>query len=646
MIAAGLYDAMLDAGFNPPDSTSGEITRFSTNGKTHNKDGWLVVFDDSGACFGCWREGTRFTWSDKSKFESMSSEERDAFEFKRRMAMQQAEFEREQRQNFAASESLEEWQNAPVCESHAYLDYKSVSACENLRVGLDGRLIVPVFESSEKIQSLQYIDSEGKKQFKTDGKMKGGFFVVGDIGADCYLCEGLATGLTINSATGKGVIVAFSASNMPVVYDKLKAGRVVTVCADNDAHGVGLKYANECKGAKVVFPQIINGKPTDFNDLGIEGCKSFFGVGIEKNLFRTLADMKANIKPPQWIIKGIIERGSLCLLFGESGAGKSLFALDWACCIANGRDWHGHKVKEQGAVFYIQGEGERGIAMREQAIEQKYEDPTNPTNLMVSHGSTDFLDIAQINEIIASIDAMVDMYGITPVCCVIDTLNRNMIGDENSAEDVARYLKGVEMVSKKYNCAILTVHHSGLGDKNRVRGSSALRAGHDAEFCVTKNNKTSVTFSCTKSKDFEAGAPLNFQINKVKLIGDCFYDEDIDDNISSVHLVYDCVSKGKEADKKENSIRQKILNAMKKAFDDGNVIDNDDGLGGLVSLKANPTEKLLLTEKWKEYISKELKHDDSKKLKEQVCDARKALKASGDIDFDGIYNWLVELENI
>jgi hypothetical protein len=85
---------------------------------------------------------------------------------------------------------------------------------------------------------------------------------------------------------------------------------------------------------------------------------------------------------------------------------------------------------------------------------------------------------------------------------------------------------------------------------------------------------------------------------------------------------------------------------MKKAFDDGNVIDNDDGLGGLVSLKANPTEKLLLTEKWKEYISKELKHDDSKKLKEQVCDARKALKASGDIDFDGIYNWLVELENI
>jgi predicted Fe-S protein YdhL (DUF1289 family) len=108
MIAAGLYDAMLDAGFNPPDSTSGDITRFSTNNKTHNKDGWLVVFDESGACFGCWREGTRFTWSDKSKFEIMSEQERDAFEFKRRMAMQQAEFEREQRQNFASSESLEE----------------------------------------------------------------------------------------------------------------------------------------------------------------------------------------------------------------------------------------------------------------------------------------------------------------------------------------------------------------------------------------------------------------------------------------------------------------------------------------------------------------------------------------------------------
>jgi archaellum biogenesis ATPase FlaH len=567
MIAAGLFDAMLDAGFNPPNNTDGEITRFSTNGKTHNKDGWLVVFDDSGACFGCWREGTRFTWSDKSKFETMTQQERDAFEFKRRMAMQQAEFEREQRQNFAASESLEEWQNAPVCESHAYLERKSVAACENLRVGLDGRLIVPVFESSEKIQSLQYIDSEGKKQFKTDGKMKGGFFVVGDIGADCYLCEGLATALTINSATGKGVIVAFSASNMPVVYEKFKTHNV-TVCADNDAHGVGLKYANECKGAKVVYPPVIG---QDFNDIGIEGCKAFFGVDKNKDkpFLVPVSEIMNNVTPPNWLMKGWIEYASMGIIFGESGAGKSLFTLDWAFCMANGLDWHGNKIKQCSHVLYIAGEGGRGFAMRIQALQQKYEMKTKD-NIFFSSRSVDLLDKKSAQQIIDSVASM----ELKPAWIVIDTLHRNMNGDENSAADIALFLDSLEVLRDLYGCAVYPVHHSGLSDKGRVRGSSSIKGGMDAEYCVTKGNDFEVTITCTKMKDAPKPPPIKMIITPVDLEGDCWTDTDTGLQTQGVYLTYGGIDTSKTKDLDERDAL--AFDAMKLAIEEVGIMASEN----------------------------------------------------------------------
>ena len=623
MIAAGLFDAMLDAGFNPPDSTSGEITRFSTNGKTHNKDGWLVVFDDSGACFGCWREGTRFTWSDKSKFESMTQQERDAFEFKRRMAMQQAEFEREQRQNFAASESLEEWQNAPVCESHAYLDYKSVAACENLRVGLDGRLIVPVFESSEKIQSLQYIDNEGKKQFKTDGKMKGGFFVVGDIGADCYLCEGLATALTINAATGKGVIVAFSASNMPVVYDKFKNHLSITVCADNDKSGVGLKHANECKGAKVVYPPTVG---MDFNDLGVEATRELLGVKNE-SLFMSVAELMAGDYKTQWLIKDYIERGAIGMIHGESGGGKSLFTLDWSYCVATGRSWHGFKVRKPAKVMYVAGEGSRGFKMRLTSLNQKYQSEIKD-NLCFSRQSFNFLDKKTAEMIIDEVEKT----GFIPELLFVDTLHRNMIGDENKAEDMGQFIATIEILVKKYNCTVAIVHHSGIADKNRARGSSATYAAMDFVFSVVKNNDFESSLICQKMKDADKPQPLKFLLHKIELQGDEWRDEDDGKQQTGVYFQYCGVDTEKE--QKLSKAHQTALDALKQSIDEVGKVNKSEclvyGLGEL---------KVVHKETYRKFFNDTCKGTNKAR---DYTDALKSLKNRGFVGEDGEYLWVIE----
>src|SRR5947209_2819298 len=61
-------------------------------------------------------------------------------------------------------------------------------------------------------------------------------------------------------------------------------------------------------------------------------------------------------QPLPWLIEGLLPASSLAVLAGGSGVGKSFIALDIACSIASGIDWHGRSVM-QGDVVYVAGEG-------------------------------------------------------------------------------------------------------------------------------------------------------------------------------------------------------------------------------------------------------------------------------------------------
>ena len=64
------------------------------------------------------------------------------------------------------------------------------------------------------------------------------------------------------------------------------------------------------------------------------------------------------LQPPHqnWVIRKYLQPGTINLLFGALGCGKSLVALDMAASVATGRPWVGHKTK-QSTVCYIAGEG-------------------------------------------------------------------------------------------------------------------------------------------------------------------------------------------------------------------------------------------------------------------------------------------------
>jgi putative DNA primase/helicase len=620
-----LCDAIRAVGYEPPSNIAvGKVTRFSTNGKRNDRSGWVHVFDDGkGAVFGCWRSGEQHQWHEKRDYVPDIHEQeamRQQFEEAKRKAIA----ERDLAYSVAAKEAQVLFDNAVPVVSHDYLTNKGIRP--NMARVFGGKLIIPVYGVDGNLQSVQSIFSDGAKRFHSGGKMAGGHCWIGDPSESetLLIAEGFATADSLHQATDLAVCIAFNAGNLKPVTQMLASqyiGKKIVICADNDSSGVGINKAKEC-GVDVVLPTIDG----DFNDMmsekGIDAVRDIvFGKVKQEGLFITIEDMMASIKKPNWLIKGILERGSMNLLFGESGAGKSLFAMDWAFCAATGRDWHGHKIKEELKSLIIMGEGLRGASMRFKALSQKYGEA--PKNIRLSRRSINLLDSKEADDIL-KIVAELDF---KPDIIIIDTLHRNMVGDENSSEDMAMYFKSIELLARRLNAAIITVHHSGHGDKGRSRGSSSIKAAMDAEFCVTKNGEA-ITFSCTKSKDFGFGTDMSFFIKEVELEGDVFYDADDDKQITSVYLEYQGVAK------KEKSLPKKLQKALDSLVLAAETIGKERPELSILGFG----QIIVSLSEWKPFF---IEDKELASRRQNFSECRKELIKQGFIGVDGDYSWIL-----
>ena len=221
-------------------------------------------------------------------------------------------------------------------------------------------------------------------------------------------------------------------------------------------------------------------------------------------------------EPLEWLLDGILLPGAVALLLGAPEAGKSLLAIDWAASIATGRDWAGRSVRRASCV-YIAGEGHFGIRRRLKAwaIANDAERELAEAPLLVSEAGATFTDPASVDAVIEAIRASVTAMG-NPALIVVDTLHRNMAGDENSAADMAGYFAGIDRLRQSFGATVLTVHHIGHSAKDRGRGSSSIKAAVDVEFLLDAIG-TARTLTATKSKDGPRCAPIGFDLREIVL---------------------------------------------------------------------------------------------------------------------------------
>jgi hypothetical protein len=201
---------------------------------------------------------------------------------------------------------------------------------------------------------------------------------------------------------------------------------------------------------------------------------------------------------PEWLIDGMIEVGSLAVLYGPSKSAKSFAALDWALSVATGKLWHDRPVKK-GRVVYIVGEGTRGAKKRVLAWEQ--ENATHSAKracfLMPAPQMLDAAHLAKLTAKIKEEDALISLV-------IFDTLATSFAGgEENSTKDMGGFIDACRKLQQELNgpTTVLLVHHTGKDLGKGERGSSALRGAADVMMRQTMDKTGLVTIKNDKQKD-------------------------------------------------------------------------------------------------------------------------------------------------
>jgi len=71
-------------------------------------------------------------------------------------------------------------------------------------------------------------------------------------------------------------------------------------------------------------------------------------------------DFELDGEPPDWLVDGVIERGTVTVLSGDTAAGKSLLADALTVAILKGTEWLGRNA-QQGRVLYVDEENHRRL---------------------------------------------------------------------------------------------------------------------------------------------------------------------------------------------------------------------------------------------------------------------------------------------
>jgi hypothetical protein len=229
----------------------------------------------------------------------------------------------------------------------------------------------------------------------------------------------------------------------------------------------------------------------------------------ERFLVRSAADFSSG-PPVDWVVRGVLPRAELAVIYGESGSGKSFLALDLCAAITRGIEWR-EKRTARGRVVYVCAEGAGGFKTRLRAYAQGHRIAITELPAVIAD-APNLLDVKDA----AALYGAIVKWG-KPDVIVIDTLSATTPGgNENSGEDIGLVISHCKFLHKKTGALVILIHHSGKDATKGARGWSGLRAAADAEIEVTRNGDFR-TATVTKLKDLGDFEQFSFKLNVVQL---------------------------------------------------------------------------------------------------------------------------------
>jgi hypothetical protein len=213
-----------------------------------------------------------------------------------------------------------------------------------------------------------------------------------------------------------------------------------------------------------------------------------------------------------YLIKGLIPRAGLTVIWGPPKCGKSFWTFDFVMHIVLGEPYRGRRV-QQGAVVYLALEGGEGFRYRIEAFRRKHGTTDAPFYLI-----TDRTDL--VRDHAALIGAIRAQLGVTlPALVVIDTLNRSLAGSKSKDEDMTAYIQATDAIREAFGCAVIIVHHCGVAG-DRPRGHTSLTGAADAQIAVTRDGAGNIIATLEWLKDGPEGDVIASRLEQLELGAD------------------------------------------------------------------------------------------------------------------------------
>lgn len=189
------------------------------------------------------------------------------------------------------------------------------------------------------------------------------------------------------------------------------------------------------------------------------------------------------------MIFGVLRNGHKMLLAGPSKAGKSFALIELCISLAEGRPWLGKFPCAQGKVLYINLELDRASCLH------RFKDvytalsypPDNLTNIDIWNlrGAS-----VPMDKLAPKLIRRAQKKGYTAV--VLDPIYKVITGDENSADQMAKFCNQFDLVCRALDCAVIYCHHHSKGAQggkrsmDRASGSGVFARDPDAMLDMTE----------------------------------------------------------------------------------------------------------------------------------------------------------------
>lgn len=219
------------------------------------------------------------------------------------------------------------------------------------------------------------------------------------------------------------------------------------------------------------------------------------------------------------LIPGILRKGRKLMIVGASKTGKSMLLSELAIAIAEGRPWLG-RLCAKGKVLYV------NLEIPEDTFWNRIIDIYEALGITAGNNLT----VWNLRGYATQMDKLTPKLirrarKINPEIVIIDPIYKVLTGDENSAEQMARFCNEFDKLCTQLGASTIYCHHhskgaqGGKASMDRASGSGVFARDADALLDLTQLTLTEAVISQEKNKAAAAAlldllkrnAPMNWQ---------------------------------------------------------------------------------------------------------------------------------------